>query len=123
LTQHAADRHAFDVADGLRFDERANLRARSGRSTHRVADREERAPVAVDPAGHQPADQLEVRVRRVLELVDEQMIDAHVQAQQQVRRRVVLPQRAERREGRLREVELACLRKYGFEVRGELGKQ
>ena len=58
---------------------------------HRIADREQRAAVAGLPAGGQPAQELELRERRVLELVDQQVIDACVEREQQVGRRARSP--------------------------------
>ncbi len=60
----------------LRLDEEPHLGAAEAVDRlHRIADGEQRAPVAALPAGGQPADQLELRERRVLEFVDQQVLE------------------------------------------------
>ncbi|VGO06922.1 hypothetical protein AMB3_3154 [plant metagenome] len=51
---------------------------------HGVAHQEERAAIAVLPAGRERADQVDLRLAGVLELVDEQMTDGGVETQQQL---------------------------------------
>src|SRR5438445_13379504 len=68
---------------------------------HRVADDEERAPVALVPSGGEPLEQLPLRDRGVLELVDQDVADAVVEREEQVARRLG---RAEGAHGALREL-------------------
>ena len=58
---------------------------------HRVADREQRPPVAGRPAGGELLDQLVLGERRVLELVDQHVPHAIIERERDIGRRVVLP--------------------------------
>ncbi len=60
-----------------------------------------------------------MRLRRVLELVDENVLDAAVERQQQIRRSVDLTQCAPRGERELHEVHFAPLREHDLELGGE----
>ena len=90
---------------------------------HRIADGEQRAAVAVIPAGRQPADELELRPRRVLELVDEDVRDAQVRREQQLFRRVGVAERGQRAQRRLAEVRLAGAREHELQLRRERRQQ
>ena len=76
---------------------------------HRVADEEQRAAVALLPAGGQLLEQLHWRVRGVLELVDQDVRDLLVEREQQVARVVDRAERAHRAVRELGEVGLAAL--------------
>ena len=63
---------------------------------HRIADGEQRATIAMLPAGRQRGEQLVLAARGVLELVDQHMLQPVVEAQRQVRRLVRAAQGAAR---------------------------
>ena len=86
---------------------------------HRIADEEQRAPVVGLPTRRQQLEQPALRLRGVLELVDEQVLDAPIEREQQLRRRVDLAERALRRECKLDEVDGAPLRERDLELGGE----
>ena len=78
-----------DLLLRLGFDEDAHLGfAKAVDRLHRIADGEQRAPVTGLPSRGEPAQKLELRERRVLEFVDQQMIDPKIEREQQVGRRV-----------------------------------
>jgi hypothetical protein len=98
------DGNLADAAALLRFDEEPDLRSTEAVDRlHRIADGEDRSPVAWVPAGGQSPDEIELRERRVLELVDQQMRDAVIELQQEIRRVFLAPERLERGEQTLRE--------------------
>src|SRR5882762_10514338 len=84
---------------------------------HRVADEEQRAAVALLPSGSQLGEELELRERRVLELVDQDVRDLLVEREQQVARVVDRAERLERAVRELGEVGLAALAEQHLEVR------
>src|SRR6266702_1149152 len=84
---------------------------------HRVADEEQRAAVTLLPAGSQLGEELELRERGVLELVDQDVRDLLVEREQQVARVVDRAERLERAVGELGEVSLAALAEQHLEVR------
>src|SRR4029078_6709549 len=91
IEPHAAD------ALAPRAQEQADLGlAEAIDRLHRVADEEERAPVARLPSGGQPLEQVPLRERRVLELVDEDVADAVVEREYEVRGPVGVSQAAQR---------------------------
>ena len=64
---------------------------------HRIADRKYRAAVVARlPAGGEALEQFPLADRSVLEFVDEYVLDAHVERQQQIGRRLGVAQRAHR---------------------------
>ena len=90
-----------DGADAalLRQQEQRHVRiAKPIDRLHRIADEKQRAPVIGLPTRRQQLQQAALRLRGVLELVDEQMLDAAVEREQQLRRRIDLTERALRRE-------------------------
>ncbi len=102
----------------LRFDEEPHLGApETVDRLHRIADGEQRAPVVRLPAGRQPTDQLELCERRVLEFVDQQVSELKIELEQQVRRRVLRPERIERGQRGLREVDRAGIAKGHRQLR------
>ena len=84
---------------------------------HRVADEEQRAAVALLPAGSQLGEELELRERGVLELVDQDVRDLLVEREQEVARVVDRAERRERAVRELGEVGLAALPEQHLEVR------
>ncbi len=84
---------------------------------HRVADEEQRAAVTLLPAGSQLGEELELRERGVLELVDQDVRDLLVEREQQVARVVDRAERLERAVSELGEVSLAALAEQHLEVR------
>src|SRR4029077_5479685 len=71
---------------------------------HRVAHREQRAPIARLPACGEAHHQLVLTQRGILKLVDEQMSYPVVQRERELRRRLGITQRLVRRQQQLREV-------------------
>src|SRR5881296_3151374 len=84
---------------------------------HRVADEEQRAAVTLLPAGSQLGEELELRERGVLELVDQDVRDLLVEREQQVARVVDRAERLERAVSELGEVGLAALAEQHLELR------
>src|SRR5262249_50251258 len=84
---------------------------------HRVADQEQRAPVAFLPAGGELGEELELRERGVLELVDQDMRDLLVEREQQVARVVDRAECLERAVRELGEIGLAALAEQNLELR------
>src|SRR5206468_3100128 len=84
---------------------------------HRVADEEQRAAVTLLPAGSQLGEELKLRERGVLELVDQDVRDLLVEREQQVARVVDRAERGERAVRELGEVGLAALAEQHLEVR------
>jgi len=84
---------------------------------HRVADEEQRAAVTLLPAGSQLGEELELRERGVLELVDQDVRDLLVEREQQVARVVDRAERLERAVSELGEVSVAALAEQHLEVR------
>ena len=114
-----AQPHRADAAL-LRQQEQRHVRvAKAVDRLHRVADQEQRAPVVGLPARRQQLEQAPLRLRRVLELIDEQMLDAAIEREQQLRRRVDVPERALRRERELDEVDGTPLGEDDFELGSE----
>ena len=113
-----------DVADaslGARFEEQAHFRvAEAVDRLHRIADREQRAPVARRPSCRQQLDEPELGVGRVLEFIDQQMIDREVETQQEVARRIGIAERLERGDRQLREVDGAVRGEHHRQLRGGL---
>ena len=120
------ERRQAHLADAFvpRPEEQAHLRlAEAVDGLHRVAHHEHRAPVAFLPAGGEALEQLELAERGVLEFVHQQMADAVVQGQGQVRG---LALGAQGMHGGLRhfgEVGLAALPERHLELRHRNGKQ
>ena len=110
-----------DAADALlpRLEEERDLRfAEAVDRLHRVADQEQRAAVVGLPAGGQSLEQFELRVRGVLELVDQDVLDARVEREQEVGRLLGRAERAHRGLRHLGEVGLAVLGEHHLQVRG-----
>src|SRR5947209_815120 len=84
---------------------------------HRVTDEEQRAAVTLLPAGSQLGEELVLRERGVLELVDQDVRDLLVEREQQVARVVDRAERLERAVRELGEVSLAALAEQHLEVR------
>ena len=82
---------------------------------HRIAHREQRAPVTRLPAGGQRAQQLELLKRGILEFIDEDVADGAAATQGQIRRLALLGQCSTRRRRDRREVDTP--------LRGELELQ
>jgi hypothetical protein len=113
-------RHIADLSVLLRGDEQPHLgAAKAVDRLHRIADGEERPAVVHRPSRRQPADEILLRIGRVLELVDEQMPDPVVEPQQQVGGLVRIPQRLECCECRLREIDRARGPEHERELRGD----
>ncbi len=91
---------ADTLALGLQEQRDVGLPERIDR-LHRVADAEQRAPVALLPAGEQQLQQLFLRRRRVLVFVHEQVADAVVERERKLGRRRGVAQR------------IACRRRHG----------
>ena len=111
-----------DAADAelLRTQEQRHVRvAKAVDRLHRVADEKQRAAVVALPAGGQQLEQSQLRLRGVLELVDENVLDSAIECQQQIGRRLDLAQRAARRERELHEIDGAPLGEYDLELRRE----
>ena len=89
----------------------------SDRST--AWDRRPRTPCAHRRAASrgEPQQQLELALRSVLELVDQQMLDAIVQRQRQIGRRVRFAQRLDRSQGERDEVHRAAAAERQVELR------
>ncbi len=101
----ADDRNAGDAPGRLCLEEDADLGlAEAVDRLHRIADGEQRAPVARFPAGREPRDQFAVGPRRVLELVDEQVRQPVVDGQQQVAGIVGIAERRQCAQRRLAEI-------------------
>ena len=95
-----------------RVEKQAHFRlAKSIDGLHRVADREQRSPVALGPATRQLSQQLELRNRRILKLIDQQMADAIVQCQRKIGRGVIVAQRTRCGLRNFREIALALCTK------------
>ena len=110
-----------DAADALLpgLEEERDLRlAEAVDGLHRVADQEQRAAVILLPARGQSFDQFELRVRGVLELVDQDVLDARVEREQEVGRLLRRAERAHRGLRHLGEVGLAVLGEHQLQVRG-----
>src|SRR5262249_56171699 len=84
---------------------------------HGVTDEEQRAAVALLPARSQPGEELELRERGVLELVDQDVRNLLVEREQQVARVVDRAERLERAVRELGEVGLAALAEQHLELR------
>ena len=111
-----------DVADTtlLRAQEQRHVGvAKTVDRLHRIADEEQRATVVALPAGRQQLEQTQLRMRRVLEFVDENVLDAAIERQQQFRRSIHMTQRAARRERELHEIHFAPLREHNLELGGQ----
>src|SRR5262249_53767583 len=79
----------------LRLEEQRQVRiAEAVDRLHRIADQEQRAAVAALPAAGQKLEQSDLRLRRVLELVDEQVLDSPVEREQKLGRRLDSAERA-----------------------------
>src|SRR5690606_5156819 len=66
----------------LQLDEESDLRLPEPIDRlHRIAHAKERSPVAIDPSGRQPFEKVELRERRVLKLVDQNVLDAMVECE------------------------------------------
>ena len=88
---------------------------------HRIADAEQRAAVAWLPAGGEALQQLDLGRAGVLELVDQQVADAPVEAQAQFRRVHVVAQGGDGARGELAEIHFAGLAEHQPQLgRGEL---
>ena len=99
------------------LEEEAHLRlAEAIDRLHRVAHQEQRAAIALFPPGGELLQQLELRVRRVLEFVDEHVADAVVEHEKQVRGAVVAFERAQRALRDLDEVRLAAQRENHLQL-------
>ena len=85
---------------------------------HRVADREQRAALAGFPAGSQRLQQVELRERGVLELVDQHVTQLKAGAQREIRRQPRLDQRLARRAGDIRVVDAPCGRELELQLAG-----
>src|SRR6478672_4895969 len=114
------ERNVADAAP-LRCKEQRQVRvAETVDRLHRIADEEQRAAVAALPTGRQELEQADLRLRSVLELVDEQVLDAPVEREQQLRRRVDAAERATGRETELDEVDASRVGELDFELRREV---
>ncbi len=101
------------VAD---VEEQSDLRvAEAVDRLHRVADEEQRAPVAGLPAGRQRLQQSHLRLGGVLELVDQHVPQLRVERQRGVGRRVLAAERLPRRPREARVVGNAPLGEHQFE--------
>ena len=85
---------------------------------HRVAHGEYGAPVVRLPSRRQPFEQFPLADRGILEFVDQDVLDADVERQQEIGGRIGLAQRAHRALGNLGEVGLAALGKYHQQLSG-----
>ncbi len=114
---HDAHRDVADASACLRIEEQAHFRvAEAVDRLHRIADGEQRAAVAVGPAGRELRQQLVLHIGRVLEFVDEQMVVARIEAQQQVGRCLGGAERAQRRQRELDEVDGAFGGEYQLQA-------
>ncbi len=83
------ERDAADSPPFLGLDEQAHLGiAEAVDRLHRIADQKQRPPVPRGPACGQIRDQVALRLRRVLKFVDQQVLHARIEREQQVRRRI-----------------------------------
>ncbi len=114
------ERNVTDAAP-LRFEEQRQVGvAEAVDRLHRIADEEQRSAVAALPSGGQQLEQLHLRLRRILELVDEQVLDTPIEREQQLGRRVDAPERAARREAELDEVDAPRVGELHLELGGEV---
>ena len=120
--QHdVVDRQLTDAPRFLGCDEQADLGAAEPIDRlHRIADGEQRPPVARLPTRREPANEVELQVGRVLELVDQQMPDPAVEPEEELRGSVRAAQRFERGKRALREVDCAGGAKDQREVGDDL---
>ena len=120
----ALDRNARHLLLRLGFDEDAHLGfAKAIDRLHRVADGEQRMPVAGLPSRGEQAQKLELRERCVLEFVDQQMIDPKIEREQQVGRPFLAAEGGERAQHALREIERAGVAKGEGQAGGEARQQ
>src|SRR5205823_7195265 len=90
---------------------------------HRVADEEERAAVALLPAGGEAFEQFPLRVGGVLELIHQDVADLRVEREQEIGGALGRAERAHRALRDLGEVGLAALGEDELEVRGRAGEE
>ena len=90
---------------------------------HRVADREQGAPVTGRPAGGEPFQQIVLGIRSVLEFIDQDVTDAIVERQREIGRRLGTSQRGGRGVGNGREIDLSAAREHQHELGGGHGQQ
>ncbi len=83
---------------------------------HRITNSKYRASVVRQPAGRQPRHQFELTDRRVLEFVDQQVMNAVIQRQRQVSRGFFRAQRQQRALRNLGEIHLAMRLKHQFQL-------
>ena len=84
---------------------------------HRIAHHKQRAPVICLPTGGELLQQFELRQRGVLEFIHQQMMDAIVQRQRQIRRRIVFAQRAQSGLRHCGEISLTAFAENQFQFR------
>ena len=84
---------------------------------HRVADDKQAASVAGCPTLGKPLDQLVLCERGILELVEQQVLDAHVEREQQIGGPVFRRQGAQRDQRRFRIIDGVFLREHELQPR------
>src|SRR5439155_6717622 len=94
--------------------------AKAVNGLHRIANGKQRAPVVRLPTGGQSSDQFQLRVRRVLKLVDEKMQQFEIEAQQQIGGFIRRPQRVQRSDRPLHEIDGAVGTKGEHEMGSRL---
>ena len=90
---------------------------------HRIADAEQRAAVAVGPPAGQALQQVELTERGVLELVDQDVLQAIVEREREIGRLVGGAERTQRAQSDLDVVRLALRLKHDLQLGDGCGQQ
>ena len=100
-----------------RPEKQAHLRvAEAIDGLHGIADDEERASIALLPCGGERFEQLELRERGVLELVDQDVLEREPGAQRELRRLPGLGERRARRARHVRVIDAAAVGELGVQL-------